>query len=73
MCNTKIPFFILGRSRECNGRTISEVARLLDDQFLEKEKLELSEITIDCVGYFQNRSKEVFVEIRDLGASVEFL
>ncbi|MEK5356416.1 MULTISPECIES: hypothetical protein [Paenibacillus] len=41
----------MGKSRECNGRTISEVARLLDDQFLEKEKLELSEITIDCVGY----------------------
>ncbi|MEK3867766.1 hypothetical protein MHH60_30395, partial [Paenibacillus sp. FSL H7-0716] len=61
--NTKIPFFILGRSRECNGRTISEVARLLDDQFLEKEKLELSEITIDFVGYFQNRSKEIMLKL----------
>ncbi|OMC94936.1 hypothetical protein BJP49_14535 [Paenibacillus odorifer] len=73
MCKTKMLFFILGRSRECNGRTISEVARLLDDQFLEKEKLELSEITIDCVGYFQKRSKGIFVKIRDLAACVEFL
>jgi dephospho-CoA kinase len=73
LCNTKIPFFILGRSRECNGRTISEVARLLDDQFLEKEKLELSEITIDCVGVIAELEQRNYVEIRELGACEEFL
>lgn len=66
-------FFILGRSRECNGRTISEVARLLDDQFLEKEKLELSNVTIDCVDIFAELEQRNFVEIRELGACVEFL
>ncbi|MEK3943004.1 hypothetical protein NST50_20445 [Paenibacillus sp. FSL E2-0202] len=63
----------MGRSRECNGRNISEVARLLDDQFLEKEKLELSNITIDCVGIIAELEQRKFVEIGELGACVEFL
>ncbi|MEC0129913.1 MULTISPECIES: hypothetical protein [Paenibacillus] len=63
----------MGRSRDCNGRTISEVVRLFDDQFLEKEKLELSNITIDCVGIIAELEQKKFVGIEELGACVEFL
>ncbi|MET3211260.1 UNVERIFIED_CONTAM: hypothetical protein ABIC26_004227 [Paenibacillus sp. PvR008] len=48
----------------CNGKTVSQVAKLLYDQCLDKETLDLNDIIVDCLCAFKELEQKGFIKIK---------